>query len=73
MKNILDLAGLSNIWVCQFDCNVNRKWLSRKIEQCYSDMYIQEWNRSLETSPKSIMYRLFKNEHRYEPYLNIRT
>ena len=71
VKNILDLAGLSNIWLCQFDYNVNRTWLSQKIKQCYSDMYIQEWNNSLETSPKSVIYRLFKIEHRYEPYLDI--
>ena len=34
-------------------------------------MHVQEWNNILETSPKAIIYRLFKTEHIYEPYLNI--
>ena len=34
-------------------------------------MYLQEWNSLLETSPKPVIYRLFKTEHIYEPYLNI--
>ena len=38
VKNILDLAGISNIWLCQFDFNINRKWLSQKIEKCYRGM-----------------------------------
>ena len=31
VKHILDLAGLSYIWVRQFDSNINRKWLSQKM------------------------------------------
>ena len=71
MKLILDLVGLNYIWLRQFDSNTNRKWLSQKIKQCSCDMHIREWNNFLETSPKSIIYRLFKTEHIYEPYLNI--
>ena len=34
-------------------------------------MHIQEWNNFFETSPKAIIYRLFKTKHIYEQYLNI--
>ena len=71
VKHILDFAGFGYIWLRQFDSNINRKWLSQKIKQCYCDMHIQEWNNFLETSPNAIIYRLFKTEHIYEPYLNI--
>ena len=71
VKRILDFAGFGYISLRQFDSNINRKWLSQKIKQCYCDMHIQEWNKFLETSPKAIIYRLFKTEHIYEPYLNI--
>ena len=71
MKHLLDLAGLSYIWLRQFDSNKTRKWLSQKIKQCYCDMHVQEWNNLLETSPKPVIYRLFKTERIYEPYLNI--
>ena len=64
-------SGFGYIWLRQFNSNINRKWLSQKIKQCYCDMHIQEWNNFLETSPKAIIYRLFKTEHIYEPYLNI--
>ena len=43
----------------------------REKTQCYCDMHVQEWNSLLGTSPKVIIYRLFKVEHIYEPYLNI--
>ena len=71
VKHILGFAGFGYIWLHQFDSNINRKWLSQNIKQCYCDMHIQEWTTFLETSPKAIIYRLFKTEHIYEPYLNI--
>ena len=71
VKHILDFHGFGYIWLRQFDSNINRKWLSQKIKQCYCLRHIQEWNNFLETSPKAIIYRLFKTEHIYEPYLNI--
>ena len=71
MKHILDFTGFGYIWLRQFDSNINRKCLSQTIKQCYCDMHIQEWNNFLQTSPKAIIYRLFKAEHIYEPYLDI--
>ena len=71
MKHILDFAGFGSIWLRQFDSNISIKWLSQNIKQCYCDMHIQEWNNFFETSPKAIIYRLFKTEHIYEPCLNI--
>ena len=71
VKHVLDFAGFGYIRLHQFDSNINRKWLSQNIKQCYCDMHIQEWDNFLERSPKAIMYRLFKTEHIYEPYLNI--
>ena len=67
VKRILHLAGLSYIWLRQFDSNINRKWLLKKKKkektQCYCDMHAQEWNSLLGTSSKAILYRLFKVEH----------
>ena len=40
VKNILDFAGLGYIWLRQFDSNINRKWISQMIKQCYCDMHI---------------------------------
>ena len=71
VKHVLDFAGFGYIWLRQFDSNTNRKWSAQKIKLCYCDMHIQEWNNFLETSPKAIIYRLFKTEHIYKPYLNI--
>ena len=42
VKHILDLAGLSYIWLRQFDSNINRKWLLQIIKQCYCDMHVQD-------------------------------
>jgi len=56
VKHILDLAGLSYIWLRQFDSSININWLSKKIKQRYCDMHVQEWNSSLITSPKAIIY-----------------
>ena len=40
VKNILDFAGFDYIWLRQFDSNINRKWISQMIKQCYCDMHI---------------------------------
>ena len=69
VKHILDIAGFSYIWLRQFDSNINRKWLSQKIKQCSCDMHIQEWNNFLGTSPKAIIYRLFKTEYIYMSHI----
>ena len=64
VKHILDLAGLSYIWLRQFDSSININWLSKKIKQRYCDMHVQK------QLFIAIIYRLFKTKHIYEPYLN---
>ena len=63
---MLNFAGFGYMWLRQFASNINRKWLSQKIKQCYCDMHIQECKIFLETSPEAIIYRLFKTEHIYD-------
>ena len=35
------------------------------------DQYKQTWNSTLETSPKALNYKIFKNELKFESYLNV--
>ena len=69
VKGVFDECGLSYIWNSQNF--INDKWLKEKIKQCLSDQFQQSWNNDLQTCPKAINYRIFKDSFGFENYLNI--
>jgi len=69
LQTILNNCGLTWIWSSQA-LDINSDWLKEKIKQNYRDQFIQNWNSTISNSSKCNIYRLFKTEFRFEPYLN---
>ena len=69
IKQILNYCGLSNIWLNQSFPNKN--WLKSKVKLTLIDQFKQSWESTVENSPKSLNYRIFKEELKFENYLNI--
>ena len=69
VKSIFDECGLSYVWTSQL-C-VNHTWIKAQIKQSLIDQFRQVWNEEIQTSPKTINYRLFKDTLELEKYFNI--
>jgi len=70
VKSILDECGLSYIWFNQmFDGS--KEVLLHLVEQSLKDQYRQSWHSQVYNSSKALNYRMYKNEHKYETYLDI--
>lgn len=69
IKKIFDECGMSNVWHCQD--YFNKKWIKLSIEQKLKDQFRQEWCADLHQSAKSLCYRIFKTEFKFEKYLSI--
>ena len=67
VKNILDTSGYSNFWNSQQVPNFN--WFLKSIRLRLIDQFKQHWKSEVDTSPKGISYRLFKDEINFENYL----
>ena len=69
VKQIFNECGFSNIWETELFDNVD--YLKCVIIQRLEDQFLQNWNFLVQNSPKSINYKTFKTECKYEEYLNI--
>jgi hypothetical protein len=59
IKNILNNWGISNVWVNQYVAN-----------RTLIDQFKQNWQATVQTSPKALNYRIYKNELFLEKYFN---
>ena len=69
IKQILDSCGFSNLFY--YNNMINKKWVSEAIKLRLLDQYKQKWSSEVFNSPKGISYRIFKEEFRFEKYLDI--
>lgn len=67
IRTILNENGLGNVWLTQSFPTV--EWLSQAIKIRLQDQYMQDWHRTINTAPKCVTYRLFKEEWGQEQYL----
>lgn len=69
IKRILDSTGLSYIWLNQNVTNFSPVWIGEITKQRLKDQFIQKWTEDINTSPKCINYRVFKDTFLFEKYL----
>lgn len=69
VKSILDVGGLSYVWNNQYALNPN--WLYCTIKQNLTDQFRQLWLSDLQNSPKSLNYRIYKEDYKLEDYFKI--
>ena len=69
IKNILDIHGLSDIWINQ--TFPSKTWLGLTIERRAKDQFIQEWQNDMLGSNKGTMYLNMKSSFKFEKYLII--
>ncbi len=67
--NILNGCGMSFIWNSQTFPNTT--WLYNNVKQILIDQFKQNWFSDINTSPKALNYRLFKDKFEFENYINI--
>lgn len=68
IKHILNICGLSNIWIDQ--TIHNSKWLKAKIKLTLIDQFKQNWQSILQSSAKALNYRIYKEELKFEHCLD---
>jgi hypothetical protein len=66
IKLILDHCGLSNLWLNQYNMNINFESIKRRI----TDIYMQEWYTSINNSNRLETLALFKHSFKLENYLD---
>ena len=67
MEKILQDVGLNYIWL---NNNVhNSDWLCNEVKKRLQCQYLQKWNTEIQTSSKSINYRIFKTNFVTEFYI----
>ena len=75
VKQILNETGFSYLWTSQivqnFNNNNNNKLFAMKIQQRLKDQYLQQWHSLVFDSPKSVFYRIIKEDFCLEPYLKL--
>jgi hypothetical protein len=69
IHKILNDSGMSYIWTLH-NC-ISEKWLKLVIKNNLTDQFKQIWNSSIETSSKGSNHKLFKEELKFENYLDI--
>ena len=62
-------CGISNVWVNQHIDN--KKWLKARVKLTLTDQFKQNWQATIQTSPKALNYRIYKNELFFENYFQI--
>ncbi len=67
IEELLNDTGFSNVFRTHEFPSVD--WLIRAVKLRLQDQYIQQWNSLVQTSPKSISYRLYKVNWGMEQYL----
>ena len=71
IKNILNNCGISNVWINQYIDN--KKWLKARVKLTLIDQFKQNWQATLQSSPKALNYRIYKDELCFENYFKILT
>ena len=69
IENIFNECGASYIWRNQYF--VNHTWLMVTIKTSLQDQFKQIWNANMQSSAKTLNYRLFKENLEFENYFNI--
>ena len=69
VKRTLDSLGMSEYFVNQRVDNIDHFKASVKKRQ--DDQFYQEWNSTLNSSPKCLVYRIYKKDYGFEEYLDI--
>ena len=67
IKSILNSSGLSNIWLEQ--TTHSTKWLKAKIKLALTDQFKQNWQSTVQSSPKALNYRMYKDEKKIRELL----
>lgn len=49
----------------------NTKWLIHSVKQNLRDQFIQNWNEIVQNSPKTLNYRLYKDDVKLEDYFKL--
>ena len=66
--NVLNDCGYSQYWL---NVDVSAKCVYTFIKQRLCDQFLQHWYSDINTSPKALCYRLFKEDFAFEKYLEI--
>jgi len=69
IKRILDSTGYSHLWLNQTTVDFSPVWIGEIVKLRLKDQYIQKWTEDINTSPKCINYRVFKESFSFENYL----
>jgi hypothetical protein len=68
IKKILSNSGNPNFWTQQ-EFLQPKAFMKDWIELQLKTQFLQEWEHEINRNRKCIIYRIFKDEHRFEPYL----
>ena len=60
---------MGNVW--DLPKNVDPNWLNKALKLRISDIFKQNWHSNVNNMSSCLNYRLFKNEHNFEKYLEI--
>ena len=69
VKKTLDELGLSHYFANQYVENVNH--FKSVVNTRLLDQFVQNWNASVNESPKCLVYRMYKHENSLEKYFDI--
>ena len=69
IEQTLSSCGMRHVWLNPDTVNYN--WLKKAIELKLSDMYIQDWQRQVDTMSSCTTYRHFKPYFKREKYLSL--
>ena len=69
VKSILDYCDYSNVW--HTENFISHKWLIESTKLRLTDQFKQNLHSTLHLSPKTLSYRLFKSDFRFEKYLEV--
>jgi hypothetical protein len=67
IRSILDECGFSHIWFNQG--NMDAKTIKLLVKQRLKDQFVQQWNSTINCTPKCSTYRSFKDSLELENYL----
>ena len=69
IEKVLNECGMGNVWTSpnNFDSN----WLNKAFKLRLSDIFKQNWHTMVNDKSSCLNYRLFKQEHIFEKYLEI--
>ena len=70
IKNSFDRLGLSDLFILR-TTEVSSTCLSNKVKRRVKDQFLQKWISDMNSSNKSLFYRLFKTDFHFEPYLDL--